>query len=290
LKRKTQGFTLIELLVVISIIALLIAILLPSLEAARDAARNVNCLNNTRQMTLAALTFSQDNKQYLPHVRIFYNGYQTSLFSADRANIGDWDTLTGSGGTQTSTDGKTTLPTGPTLAPYMGFSVETTPSSQARNVPMNGAFGGATVQLMPKTIMTCPGFDAVDDPEYYPSYGLSVFVGGGFATNFTNYQTGLWPTAGGRLNLDNIKRPSSIWLLGDKHVAPENADPVIGYQAVLSAYSVNEGSWAQPGNSRHGNSMNFASMDGHAKSYSERPDTVNSGAWGTPDLPFYDPD
>ena len=61
-----RGFTLIELLVVISIIALLISILLPALSSARESARAVACLANTRSLGQATVSFSVDNKGNLP--------------------------------------------------------------------------------------------------------------------------------------------------------------------------------------------------------------------------------
>ena len=52
--RNRRGFTLIELLVVIAIIAVLIALLLPAVQAAREAARRAQCVNNLKQLGLAA--------------------------------------------------------------------------------------------------------------------------------------------------------------------------------------------------------------------------------------------
>lgn len=63
---KFGAFTLIELLVVISIIALLVGILLPALGAARRTARNAVCLSNIRQITVAQLSYAQDNRSFLP--------------------------------------------------------------------------------------------------------------------------------------------------------------------------------------------------------------------------------
>ncbi|HEY3378590.1 MAG TPA: DUF1559 domain-containing protein [Armatimonadota bacterium] len=64
--RRTRGFTLIELLVVIAIIAILAAILFPVFGKAREKARQTQCMNNLKTISLAMTMYTQDHGEILP--------------------------------------------------------------------------------------------------------------------------------------------------------------------------------------------------------------------------------
>ena len=63
---RFSGFTLIELLVVISVVALLMGLLVPALHAARQQGHRTVCLNNLRQLSLAAATYATAYDDFYP--------------------------------------------------------------------------------------------------------------------------------------------------------------------------------------------------------------------------------
>jgi prepilin-type N-terminal cleavage/methylation domain-containing protein/prepilin-type processing-associated H-X9-DG protein len=66
MNRTHRAFTLIELLVVIAIIAILAAILFPVFAQAREKARAISCLSNTKNLGTAVMMYAQDYDEVLP--------------------------------------------------------------------------------------------------------------------------------------------------------------------------------------------------------------------------------
>jgi prepilin-type N-terminal cleavage/methylation domain-containing protein/prepilin-type processing-associated H-X9-DG protein len=69
-RRITAAFTLIELLVVIAIIAILASLLMPAAARAKSKAHNIVCVNNLRQLGIAARLYAEDNETRMPRAEI----------------------------------------------------------------------------------------------------------------------------------------------------------------------------------------------------------------------------
>lgn len=78
--KSSRAFTLVELLVVMAIIAILVALLLPAVQQAREAARRSSCLNNLKQIGLAA-------HNYLSTHRVFPPGWVTPILPTDTLDV-----------------------------------------------------------------------------------------------------------------------------------------------------------------------------------------------------------
>lgn len=167
----------IELLVVIAIIAILAALLLPVLNSAKEKARGIKCLSNTKQLTLAWIVYQGDNQDSLMALNPPSSGIGGAIDAG--LNWMDWGANLNSAGGYKETD--TLGLTGPTAlmakyAPQAGlykcpsdiYQSAQNPGPRSRSYAMNGALTGKPtfVNSLPNrtyfTAMTtgdlvCPG-------------------------------------------------------------------------------------------------------------------------------------
>ena len=83
---RKNAFTLVELLVVIGIIAVLISVLLPALSKARRSAATVKCSSNMRQIGMAILQYTTNNKGVLFPSQVLRKSASSQTIYADGFN------------------------------------------------------------------------------------------------------------------------------------------------------------------------------------------------------------
>ncbi|MBU4376520.1 MAG: type II secretion system GspH family protein [Candidatus Omnitrophica bacterium] len=76
-----KGFTLIELLVVIAIVGVLIALLAPAIASTREKSQIAACMNNMKQISMAAFMYADDHNSVIPDVS------DTATYTQETENV-----------------------------------------------------------------------------------------------------------------------------------------------------------------------------------------------------------
>ena len=260
-KTRRLAFTLIELLVVIAIIAILAALLLPALARAKQKARAVTCMNNTRQLCLAWIMYANDNNE-----RLVINTDWIQPFNGSPSWVSGlltWTPSTDNTNSRDLTDSTLSL-----LGSYCANS---------------------------QKIFWCPTdtyLNGVQRALGWPNRARSVAMDGAMGDG-KKYDFGWGDYFWARKTSDlTLPGPSDSWLFIDEH--PDSIDDAILY--TNPGYTNGTGSFTELPSSDHGGSCGIGYADGHAEIHRWRdPSTVRPVTYTTvqrvdvtlsPDLAF----
>ena len=274
-RRIPRAFTLVELLVVIGIIAVLVSILLPTLGAAREQAREVQCLSNMRQWGMA---FQMYAGQYNGQLAWKSVGGGDGDTAAD--SVGKWDEP----GLWFNC-----------LPPFLGMQ-----SYCDLNDPATGAVppgpSATTIFVCPSATSIAPSPTDTITGDFFMVYGNDP-KSGAIQTRPVRLdyviQSKLISTGTDKsVKLSSFK-PSSAWvLMVEKRVNPSELSKTdVNYNKTLAYISAEHKRFASRHHKKTGGNLLFC--DGHAEFYSNQfvntPNDPSIPDYNYPDLCMWDP-